>query len=332
MTTTSPPDRRAFSLGVNLPWKRYGCDVGTNAWRLGGLSGHDNAVVRRALWTARDSGADTVRWFLFCDGRAGIDYDAEGLPLRLQPGVFDDLARMLDMVGEASLRLVPVLFDFHWARQPQHLNGVQLGGRAWILRDPVARHRLTVSVVDPVLARLGHDPRIAMWDLCNEPDWMTRPSWPPGTRVSRSTLRHWFAELVLHIRRASAHPVTVGLATARGLRLVKGLGLDVLQVHWYDKHQRKAPLEHCPTLPGQPCPVILGEFPSANSARPPATILATARAAGYAGAWGWSLLAQDSATSRDALLHGMRTFVLHSPHAAPPRTLPDARLPRAPRG
>lgn len=309
MTTTSPSERPALSLGVNLPWKRYGCDFGTNAWRLGGLSVHDNAAVRRVLRTARDSGAEIVRWFMFCDGRAGIDYDAAGLPGRLQSAVFDDIARALDIVGDDDLRLVPVLFDFHWARPARVVNGVQLGGRAWMLRDPVARHALTVRVVDPVLARFGRDPRIAMWDLCNEPDWMAQASWPPGARVRRFTLRQWFAELMLHVRGASAHPVTVGLATARGLSLVKGLHLDVLQVHWYDRHQRRAPLEQCPSRPGHPpCPVILGEFPSANSERPPAQILATAHAAGYAGAWGWSLLADDTATARDALLDGMRTF------------------------
>ncbi len=308
MTTTASPTRRAFSLGVNLPWKRYGCDFGTNAWRLGGLSAHDNAAVRRVLRTARDSGAEIVRWFVFCDGRAGIDYDAAGLPVRLQPAVFDDLARALDIAGDAGLRLVPVLFDFHWARSARIVNGVQLGGRAWMLRDPVARHTLTVRVVDPVLTRFGRDPRIAMWDLCNEPEWMAQVSWPPGARVRRFTLRQWFAELTLHARWASAHPVTIGLATARGLALVDGLHLDVLQVHWYDRHARATTLERCPALPGQPCPVVLGEFPTANSARDPSDILAAAHAAGYAGAWGWSLLAQDTATSSDALLHGLRTF------------------------
>jgi hypothetical protein len=308
VTTTSPPDRRPFSLGVNLPWKRYGCDFGTNAWRLGGLAVHDNAAVRRSLRSARDSGAEIVRWFVFCDGRAGIDYDAAGLPARLQSAVFDDLSRALDIVGEADLRLVPVLFDFHWTRPARVVNGVTLGGRAWMLRDPVARHDLTVRVVDPVLMRFGRDPRIAMWDLCNEPEWMTRASWPPGARVRRFTLRQWLAELTLHVRRASAHPVTVGLATARGLPLVRGLDLDVLQVHWYDRHARATALDRCPALPDRRCPVVLGEFPSANSARDPIDILGTAHAAGYAGAWGWSLLAQDTATSGAALLHGLRTF------------------------
>src|SRR5690606_5971033 len=76
-----------FSVGVNLPWRRYGCDFGTNAWRIGGLTGHDAAPIRRALEEAADAGATVVRWFVLCDGRAGIDFTPDGWPVRLQPGV-----------------------------------------------------------------------------------------------------------------------------------------------------------------------------------------------------------------------------------------------------
>ncbi len=295
-----------FSLGVNLPWKRYGCDFGSNAWRIGGLAVHDNAAVRRALDTAREAGADIVRWFVFCDGRAGLDYDAAGLPARLQPAVFDDMARALDIVGQAGLRLVPVLFDFHWAATRSVVNGVQLGGRGWMLRDPQARLALVAHGVKPLLAAVGHDPRIALWDLCNEPEWMARPRWALGGRVGRRTLRRWLGDLLSEVRRLSPHPVTVGLASAQGLRLVETLDLDVWQVLWYDRHDRRSPLTPCPAVASSSRPMVLGEFPSAGSRRAPLEILAASRAAGYAGAWGWSLLAQDSATSAPDLLAALR--------------------------
>jgi hypothetical protein len=299
---TPPP----LALGVNLPWRRYGCDFGTNAWRIGGLAAHDTARVRRALDDARRSGAAAVRWFFFCDGRAGIDYDAGGRPLGLQPSALHDVARALDLVGEAGLRLVPVLFDFHWARRRHVVNGVQLGGRSWILRDPVTRHHLTTRVIDPLLARVGHDPRILMWDLCNEPEWMAHQWAPPSARLARPCVRRWLSELAMHVHWSSPHPVTVGLASSRGLPLLHGVEVDVLQVHWYDQHQRRAPLERCPALPGRPRPVVLGEYPSAGSRRTVREILDAAGSAGYAAAWGWSLLAEDSATSYHDLLAAMR--------------------------
>lgn len=301
-----PPPAPPFSLGVNLPWKRYGCDFGTNAWRIGGLAAHDAAPIRRALDAAREAGADVVRWFVLCDGRAGIDFEPSGLPARLQPAVHDDLRRALDLVGDAGLRVVPVLFDFHWARPRRLIEGVQVGGRGWMLRDPVARHLLATRVVTPLVERIGADPRVALWDLCNEPEWMSQPCWPLDARVPRHHVRRWLGELALHVRAASPHALTVGLASARGVPLVRDADVDTLQVHWYDRHQRRAPLERCPRHARHDGPVVLGEFPSAGSARTPAAIIDTARAAGYAGAWGWSLLAQDSATSRDDLLRALR--------------------------
>lgn len=293
---------RPFTLGVNLPWRRYGCDFGVNAWRLGGLTRHDAAPIRRALDAAAEAGARLVRWFVLCDGRAGIDYTATGWPQRLQPAVLDDLDRALALADGAGLQLVPVLFDFTWGRPATLVNGVQLGGRQTLLRDPVARQALAALCVEPLVRPFGRDRRIACWDLCNEPEWLSQ-SIRPSARLPRHLVRRWLGELALRVRWVSGHPVTVGLATARGLPFVAGLDLDLVQVHWYDRHQRRAPLGRRPRTPG---PVVLGEFPSAGSAQSPAAILAAARQAGYAGAWGWSLMADDTATDARALLNGLR--------------------------
>jgi sugar phosphate isomerase/epimerase len=299
--------RPPFGVGVNLPWRRYGCDFGTNAWRLGGLTGHDMSPVRRALAAAAEAGARVVRWFVLCDGRAGIDFSPAGWPLRLQPAVLDDMGRAIALAGEAGLQLVPVLFDFHLGRPATQVRGVQLGGRHALIRDPVARQAFVAACVDPLVRAFGRDARIACWDLCNEPEWLSRPTWPPTARLPRHVVARWLGEMAQRVRWSAAQPVTVGLATARGLPLVDALGLDLVQVHWYDRHERRAPLSRCPA-PRQRCPVVLGEFPSAGSLRSPAEIIATARAAGYAGAWGWSLLAADSATDAPALLHGLKVW------------------------
>src|SRR5690606_11890317 len=161
--------RPPFGVGVNLPWRRYGCDFGTNAWRLGGLTGHDMSPVRRALAAAAEAGARVVRWFVLCDGRAGIDFSPAGWPLRLQPAVLDDMGRAIALAGEAGLQLVPVLFDFHLGRPATQVRGVQLGGRHALIRDPVARQAFVAACVDPLVRAFGRDARIACWDLCNEP-------------------------------------------------------------------------------------------------------------------------------------------------------------------
>ncbi len=282
--------------GINLPWLRYGGDFGANAWSpSGGLATRDRDDLHRALDAAKASGAELVRWFVLCDGRAGFTFDADGAPVALQAAVLDDLAAALEALQQFGLRMVPVLFDFTWADAPREVNGVSLGGRAWVLHDPVARHRLW-RAIDGLLGAFGRHPGIALWDAWNEPDWLCAPWRPPARRLSRALLRLCLAELVLHLRWHVSQPVTVGLASARGLSLCRALELDVLQVHWYDSVERRAPLALRPRVPWSDAPLVLGEFPSAGSARDCAQIVDTARRAGYVAAWPWSLLAHDASS------------------------------------
>jgi len=291
--------------GVNLPWYRYGGDFGANAWSpAGGLSTRGLSDLDRALETAAAAGAEVIRWFVLTDGRAGIGFDAGGSPGRLQPVVLDDMRSALDRLAAHGLRMVPVLFDFTWADATRRVDGVQLGGRAPVLRDAVMRHALW-GAVDTLVAPFGHDPRIAMWDLWNEPDWMVAPCRPPGRRLSPRRLRQCLEELALHVRSHAVQPLTVGLASARGLLLCRDLALDVLQVHWYDHLERRAPLSPRPRVAWSAAPLVLGEFPTSGSARDPGTIVTLARDAGYAAAWPWSLLADDRSSERTATLQAL---------------------------
>lgn len=280
--------------GANLPWVRYGGDFGANAWHPeGGLSVTDSADLDRTLAAARAAGASLIRWFVLCDGRAGLEWTAS--PPRLQPVVLRDLDAALSALARHDLRMVPVLFDFTWAHRRRVEHGVQLGGRAALLRDPVARHHLW-RAVDGLLTAFGHDRRIACWDLWNEPEWMASPWQPPGCRLSRRLVRRCLRELALHVRWHARQPVTVGLASVLGLPLCRDLGLDLLQVHWYDHLERRAPLARRPPSSASSTPIVLGEFPTRGSQRSLVDIHRDARQAGYAAAWPWSLRANDPAS------------------------------------
>lgn len=300
--------------GVNLPWLRYGGDFGANAWSPdGGLATRGLANLHHSLDAARTAGAELVRWFVLCDGRAGIGFDGQGVPRALQPGVLDDFAVALDALQAHDLRMVPVLFDFTWADAARTVEGVSLGGRVSVLRDPVARHALW-TVTDELVGAFGRHPGVALWDLWNEPEWMTAPWRPPSRRLSARRLRQCLGELLLHVRWHARQPATIGLASARGLPLCRGLGLDVLQVHWYDHLERRAPLACRPRVPWSDAPIVLGEYPTRGSARRPSEIVGAARAAGYAAAWPWSLRADDTSTDAEATLHALRD---DTPHAEP---------------
>jgi hypothetical protein len=300
----------AFSLGANLPWIRYGGDFGANAWhpRGGVASAGVPAAVRAGVAMLRAHGADILRWFLFCDGRAGIRFDPEGVPSGLDDLVLTDLDAAVAFASDAGVRVVFTLFDFLWCGAPRDQGGVRLQGRRDVIARPEGRAALLRHVVEPVLRRLGRHPAVCAWDVINEPEWATFGvgSWHPRRAVSPGAMRAFIAEAAQTIRGHASQPVTVGLASTRGVDLVRDAALDFYQVHWYDRLDRHAPLDRPVAALGLERPIVLGEYPTRGSRRSPADIVATAYTAGYGGAWCWSLCAGDAASDCTAALDGLQ--------------------------
>jgi hypothetical protein len=288
-----------FVLGVNLPWVRYG-DFGANAWHPGGglASSVDLGWVAGRLQDARACGATALRWFVFCDGRAGIEYGRRGEPVRVDDAVPRDMDAALGLARDAGLRLVPVLFDYLWCGRRRTRAGVQLGGRAALLSDAGSRATLLDRVVSPVLARYGTEPGILAWDVFNEPEWVTFGigTWRPWRSLPRARMREWLRLLVDRVHGHTQHMATVGSASARWLDLVRGIGLDVYQPHWYDHLDTRAPLAAPLSHLALDRPAWLGEFPTRAGRHTADEVCDAARRAGYAGAFAWSLLAGDRAS------------------------------------
>jgi hypothetical protein len=292
-----------YPTGANLPWLHYGLDFGANAWQpRGGTARPERRKELRAVFgRLRDAGIPLLRWFMIGDGRAGLREDAEGSPVGLDPCFFADADAALELLEESSLRVVFVLVDFLWFRRARAFRGVRLHGRTASVRDPARRRRLLDGVFAPLLERYGRSRVVHAWDVINEPEWATLGlgSWSRNA-VSRRTMRAFIEEVVVLVHTRTGQAATVGLASGRGLGLVKGLGLDFYQVHWYDRHDKGFPLDRPlgPRALDRPC--VLGEFPTRGSRRSPEAILEAARRSGYVGAWAWSVLAEDSATDRKA--------------------------------
>lgn len=289
-----------FLQGLNLPWVRYGLDFGANVWQPEGGVAHADGHDR--LWHALDRAAalrpDLVRWFLLCDGRAGIRFAADGDALGLDTAFFADLDAAVAVARDQRLRLLFVLLDFLWLARPRRREGVQAGGRRRLLAGGESREGLLANVIEPILARYGREPAIAGWDVINEPEWATLGlgSWDPRAAVTPKATREFIGEVVALVRQHTSQQVTVGLASAAGLNLVRGAGLDFYQVHWYDKHEARAALERPVTSLELDRPLLLGEYPTRGSRRTAAAIVDAARRSGYAGALAWSLLAEDAAS------------------------------------
>ena len=292
-----------FLVGANLPWVNYGADIGASAWFPdGGLSAQPAALdlLERTFAALAGDGVSIVRTFLLCDARSGVRFDSAGIPLGLDEAVFSDVDALVAVARRHGVRLMPVLFDFHLCKPRRVVNGVQLGGHARVIADSGARSVLVDLVIRPIVERYRDEEAVVAWDVMNEPEWC------PRTAAVQAFLR----EAVACVRESASQPVTIGCAGLKGLDLVRPLGLDFYQVHWYEKFGWAALERPVSELDLDDRPIILGEF----SGRSPSVtgILETARRAGYAAAFVWSVLADDAQS------------------AYPPGL--TARFPAAPRG
>lgn len=280
-----------FLVGANLPWVHYGTDFGANAWRPeGGVAQpEERAKVDAAFAQLAAAGARYVRWFLFCDGRAGIQFSPGGRPLGLDGFLFNDVDAAIEIASRHGIRIMFVLFDFLWCDPVSTTRGVQMGGRGYVLADSGHRHALLDLVLRPLLERYADEPQILAWDVINEPEWI-------GT-IDPSELRAFLSEGVGLIHAITCHPVTVGSAGVRWRDRYTGLGLDFYQVHWYDNLKHQPSLDTPVSQLNFDRPVLLGEFPTKGSRRTHDDIVEAARAAGYSGAFYWSVLSNDECSA-----------------------------------
>jgi hypothetical protein len=278
-----------FFIGANLPWVGYGTDFGASSWYAsGGLSAQPAALARldRTLHALRDDGISIVRLFVLCDGRSGMRVDADSLPVGPDSSLFADTDALIATALRHNTRLMPVLLDFHLCNPPRVIDGVQLGGRAHLMTSPQGRAALIDHVLQPLVERYANNETIAAWDVMNEPEWCL----DPPRSVPFEALQTFLRMAVERVQAAARQPVTVGSAGTWRLDLVRPLGLDFYQVHWYERFGWRA-LEGPVAALGLDRPVILGEF-SGRSARV-ASVLDAAQRAGYRGALVWSVLADD---------------------------------------
>jgi hypothetical protein len=327
-----------FWHGCNYPWSSdgptvyYGLDFGANVWGSHlGVSTRRHQISRDFSEMAR-LGFTVVRWFVFGDGRSGIEYDDRGLPAGPDPHLFADLDTALDIAAAVGIRLVLVLLDHRWMFDdvPDTIADPASGtvfearladGRAQVLDTRSGREALMGKILEPLLRRYGTKGQradlgshIFALELMNEPDFVVE-EWERdlSARVRRPLKFEVLADLVSQFS-AMVHEHTRAFSTMAAARLHnlwawddEALGIDVVQVHSYpDTNHPKRDTDvfgvSAVSL-AMTRPIVLGEFPGnglrqhpAGSSPPPTTLgeyLEFAVAAGYAGAWPWSFSGTD---------------------------------------
>lgn len=302
MTGTSP------ILGANYPWTlvngvhNYGRDFGAapNGVHTGVSTRRD--IVDADFAAMRDLGLTVVRWFAFCDGRAGIAFDERRMPRGLAPGVFEDFDAALELAGKHGLRLMPVLLDYLWMydtienRDPAGNRIYRAEGFAHVIKSAEGRELLLGRVFVPLFDRYARSAEIVAWDIMNEPDWVIAGLAPDPRTVTDPMAFDRFSAFVraaadeVHERTDSL--VTVGSARANHVAKWEeaDCALDLLQVHAYEdfwKQGHDRPIRgRNPAELGARHPVIVGEFPV--NGEPMNRFVDAVIGAGFAGALFWS--------------------------------------------
>ncbi len=129
----------------------------------------DEGAIARELGDAQALGFNVLRVYLH-----DLAYAAD------PQGLLDRLDRFLEMAAARGLGVVPVIFDSVWhplpqaGPQPEPNRGVHNAGWVQSPGVPVLRDGSRFAALEPyvraLIERFGHDPRILLWDLWNEPD------------------------------------------------------------------------------------------------------------------------------------------------------------------
>ncbi len=283
--------------GANYPWmvkngkSNYGLDFGANMF--GTHEGvttnrvqveHDFALMEKLAF-------NTLRWFVFTDGRGGIRFGSDGVPAGVSEKFYEDMDCALTIAHNHHIKIIFVLLDYLWLHN-RH---------AHVMTSVEGRTALVENVLVPLFERYASNQSVLAWEVMNEPDWvineLSLPANSEGTSISLTDFKSFVGTVVDTVHTMTTSFVTVGGTHTKSVRTWDddALGLDFLQVHAYNDVLRNSWDE---VLFGRDCdelglrrPLLIGEF-STNSH-----------------------LAFESTNAREISLHEYLDFCYHSGYA-----------------
>lgn len=223
-----------FIKGVNLPWLKYGYDLGAvpgSGERYGYAVDPERVYQAMAL-----NQGMAVRVFLFCDLRSGINFTENGMPSSFTPGVFEDMRTLVDAAKAFNVRLIPVLFDYMIADGVSKENGHPVGEHAQLFNGSLEQQAL-LEIFRPFFEEFAEHENIYAWDIMNEPEY--------AVAAEEKEIKDFIGAFSGLIREVAPNArVTVGSRDIASVAEVwKDSGLDIYQVHHYDHFEESLSLD-----------------------------------------------------------------------------------------
>ncbi len=235
-----------FMYGANYPWmvnngkSNYGLDFGLNEWEIHHGVSTNLEQVAKDFATMRTLGFNTLRWFVFTDGRGGIRFDAKDMPAEPAEKFYDDMDAVLTIAAAHDIKLIFVLLDYLWMHDVPPSDSPNKKNYAHVLKSNAGQDELIGRVFHPLFHRYATHPNVLAWEVMNEPDWVV-----DGLNVNRKNVRSpisfaMFKSFVRKIANAvhyyTASKVTVGGGRVKFLHVWDDdeMQLDFLQAHTYN--------------------------------------------------------------------------------------------------
>jgi hypothetical protein len=305
-------DGEWFLSGVNMPWsyydsngdgisESYGSDFGTvEEWN--DFNTFDSDHIEEVFEELNRNGVNSVRWWVFADGRAAPEFSTFGEVTGLDSNFKPNMAKAIQLAEKHDVYLVFVLWDFKMMEVTQDVNGAQIAGRTNLITNMDKTNSFITKALIPMLEHpipdspytIGTHPNVLAWEIINEPEWGIEEvaNDPNMVDVKRTEMQKFVAELASIIHKNSTQLVTLGSASLKwnaesdkvtgaagnwwsDTALQVALGtydtnarLDFYQVHYY-KWMVTDGNNYSPTKPehsfesvGLDKPVVVGEYPA----------------------------------------------------------------------
>ena len=221
---------RWFLAGVNVPWQNggFGADFATvEEW---GQHTYTHAATDAMFAALQASGVNTVRWWVFADGRGAPEFTATsgGAVSGLDANTLPSMADAITLAAQHNIRIVFNLwsFDMLMPDSTATAKGEHAGGHTDLITDATKRSSFLTKALQPMLAypvpgtsyTIGNHPNVLGWDIFNEPEFAISDLGAVNAGINPVTLaqmRQFVAETAGTIHRNSNQLVTVGSAALK---------------------------------------------------------------------------------------------------------------------